>query len=92
LKQYLREGQRMSVQTADFGEIKEILIDFFEIDESAISPDARLYEDLDLDSIDAVDLVIKLQEITGRKIRPDDFKHVRTVADVVEAMEKLLKS
>jgi acyl carrier protein len=82
----------MSVQTADFSEIKEILIDFFEIDESSISPDSHLYEDLDLDSIDAVDLVIKLQEITGRKIRPEDFKHVRTVRDVVEAMEKLLAS
>jgi len=43
-----------------------------------------LFDDLDLDSIDAVDLVVKLQEYTGRKIAPAEFKSVRTIGDVVE--------
>lgn len=68
-----------------------ILVDEFEIDADAITPDANLYKELDLDSIDAVDLVIKLQQLTGKKIQPDEFKSVRTVNDVVNAIEGLVK-
>ena len=68
-----------------------ILVDEFEIDADAITPVANLYEELDLDSIDAVDLVIKLQQLTGKKIQPDEFKSVRTVNDVVNAIEGLVK-
>ncbi len=69
--------------------LSEILVTMFEIDEADISLDAHLYNDMDLDSIDAVDLVVKLREITGKKIEPEDFKQVRTVKDVVDAVEKL---
>ncbi|ABN59874.1 MULTISPECIES: acyl carrier protein [Shewanella] len=68
-----------------------ILVDEFEIEAEAITPEANLYEELDLDSIDAVDLVIKLQQLTGKKIQPDEFKSVRTVNDVVNAIEGLVK-
>lgn len=68
-----------------------ILVDDFEIDAEAITPEANLYKELDLDSIDAVDLVIKLQQLTGKKIQPDEFKSVRTVKDVVNAIEGLIK-
>ncbi|ATC84612.1 MULTISPECIES: acyl carrier protein [Pseudoalteromonas] len=68
-----------------------ILENEFEIDAEDISLEANLYEDLDLDSIDAVDLVVKLREITGKKIEPDAFKQVRTVQDVVSEIEKLVK-
>ena len=70
--------------------ISNILVTLFEIDENDISIDAHLYEDMDLDSIDAVDLVVKLREITGKKIEPEEFKQVRTVKDVVDAVEKLI--
>jgi len=69
--------------------ISDILVKMFEIEEDDISMDAHLYEDMDLDSIDAVDLVVKLREITGKKIDPEDFKLVRTVKDVVDAVEKI---
>lgn len=72
-----------------FDRLKAILIDSFEIDESRISPQARLFQDLELDSIDGVDLAIKLQELTGRRIRPEEFKTVRTVSDVVLAVQRL---
>ncbi|XPF95687.1 acyl carrier protein [Colwellia sp. RE-S-Sl-9] len=72
--------------------LSNILVTLFEIDEEDISMDAHLYEDMDLDSIDAVDLVVKLREITGKKIEPEDFKQVRTVKDVVDAVEKLALS
>ncbi|EWH05249.1 MULTISPECIES: acyl carrier protein [Pseudoalteromonas] len=70
--------------------LQGILVDEFEIDADDISSDAHLYQDLDLDSIDAVDLVVKLREITGKKIEPDAFKQVRTVQDVVNEVEKLV--
>lgn len=62
----------------------------FDIAEQDITLEARLYEDLDLDSIDAVDLVVRLQEITHKRIQPDQFKSVRTVKDVVDAVEQLV--
>lgn len=70
--------------------LSEILINDFEIDSDDVTLDAHLYEDLDLDSIDAVDLVVKLSDITGKKIEPDAFKQVRTVGDVVNEIEKLV--
>lgn len=74
---------------AIYQEVTELLVKLFELDASQITPEARLYEDLDLDSIDAVDMVVHLQKRTGKKIRPEDFKAVRTVQDVVDAVERL---
>jgi len=73
-----------------FAMLSEILQEYFEIDAEDITRTANLYEDLDLDSIDAVDLVVKLREQTGKKIEPNDFKQVRTVQDVIDAVEKLM--
>ncbi len=73
-------------------ELTRILVEMFEVDEADIVPEARLYEDLDIDSIDAIDMVIRLKEITGKKVSPEDFKSVRTVEDVVEATRQLLES
>lgn len=73
-----------------FDTLKSTLVEQFELDPARITPDARLNEDLDLDSIDAVDLIIKLQEITGRKVSPEEFKGVRTVGDVQRVIERLL--
>jgi acyl carrier protein len=70
--------------------LKEYLEELFEIAPERVQRDARLFEDLDLDSIDAVDLVVKLQELTGRRIAPKEFKSVRTVGDVVDRVCDLL--
>jgi acyl carrier protein len=70
--------------------LSHYLTDMFEVPDERIRPDARLFEDLDLDSIDALDLVVKLQEITGRRIAPKEFKTVRTVRDVVDKVVALL--
>lgn len=71
--------------------LTQILVDEFEIEAEDITPEASLYQELDLDSIDAVDLVIKLQQMTGKKIKPEEFKAVRTVDDVITAIEGLTK-
>ena len=73
-------------------QIKDHLVKLFDIPAEKITPGARLFQDLGLDSIDAVDLVVQIQRATGKKIKPEDFKSVRTVNDVVEAVHKLLNS
>ncbi|EOW6808455.1 acyl carrier protein [Cronobacter turicensis] len=77
-------------QHAIYQEVSDLLVKLFEIDPADITPQARLYEDLELDSIDAVDMVVHLQKKTGKKIKPEIFKSVRTVQDVVDAVERLL--
>lgn len=73
-----------------FQHLRTVLVEMFDVDETRVVPDARLYEDLDIDSIDAVDLVAQLKEVTGTRMRPEDFKSVRTVQDAVDATVKLL--
>jgi acyl carrier protein len=70
--------------------LQEMLQELFEIPPEKVKPEAKLFEELDLDSIDAIDLVVKLQALTGRRIAPEDFKSVRTVGDVLDCIEKLL--
>lgn len=69
--------------------LREILQEGFEIAPERVTPTAHLFDDLDLDSIDAVDLAIKLQEMTGKRIKPEEFKTVRTVGDVISAVHSL---
>ena len=69
----------------------EILIEMFELEPADVTAEAKLYDDLDLDSIDAVDLLVRLKEFTGRKVDPEDFKDIRTVNDVADVIEKFLK-
>lgn len=71
-------------------ELTDILVTEFELEREQINLKSHLYQDLDLDSIDAVDLVIKLQELTGKKINPETFKAVRTVEDVVNAVHDIV--
>jgi len=69
----------------------EILVEMFELEAEDIKPEANLADDLDIDSIDAVDLIVRLKELTGKKVDPEEFKNIRTVDDVISAIEGLLK-
>jgi acyl carrier protein len=73
-----------------FNHLTAILHETFDIDMTIIKPESRLYEDLDIDSIDAVDLIVKLKPIVGKRLQPDAFKSVRTLQDVVDAVYGLL--
>ncbi|KDE89244.1 acyl carrier protein [Stenotrophomonas maltophilia] len=70
--------------------IVSILTDSFEIETARITPEARLYDDLDIDSIDAVDLIVQLKPLLGRNLQPEAFKAVRTVQDIVDVVHGLL--
>lgn len=69
--------------------VVNILHEMFELDKSKITPEANLYTDLDIDSIDAVDLAVKFKDLTGKRLSPEVFKSVRTVQDVVNALSTL---
>lgn len=75
-----------------FDKLKAALIEDFEMDEAKVTPEARLYEDLELDSIDAVDLIVKLKSLLPTNIDPEVFKTVRTVQDVVDAIYNLIQN
>lgn len=69
--------------------ISDVLVSEFELDRAKLVPEAKLFEDLDLDSIDAVDLVVRLQQQTGLKVKAEDFKAIRTLGDVADVIVKL---
>ncbi|OOF70735.1 acyl carrier protein [Rodentibacter caecimuris] len=74
-------------------EIQNLLVKaletLFEIDPEKITPETSLYEDLEIDSIDAIDLIDHIKRETGHKLQAEDFRNVRTVADVVQAVVKI---
>jgi acyl carrier protein len=69
--------------------IVNMLHEMFELDKAKITPQSNLYTDLDIDSIDAVDMAVKLKQLTGKRLQPEVFKTVRTVQDVVDALAAL---
>ncbi|MDR0736575.1 MAG: phosphopantetheine-binding protein [Zoogloeaceae bacterium] len=70
---------------AAYALIAKLLTDLFDIPPERITLEADLYRDLDIDSIDAVDLAIELKKRTGRQISPEEFKEIRSVGDIVRA-------
>jgi len=72
--------------------IVSILHETFDIDPARIAPGSALGPDLDIDSIDAVDLIVQLKPLVGRRLQPDAFKSVRTVQDVVDAVHQLMQA
>ena len=70
---------------------KGFLVDDFEIESDNISLDSNLFDDLELDSVDAVDLAVRLQQYTQKKVSPEEFKQIKTVGDVVNAVERLIQ-
>lgn len=72
--------------------LRDTLTELFEIEPERITPDTNLYEDLEIDSIDAIDLIDRIKRETGRKLQAEDFRNVRTVNDVVQAVLKIQAS
>lgn len=72
-----------------FERIRNVLIREFEIPAEKITESARFFEDLDLDSIDAVDLVVRLKNETDLQVMADDFKSIRTIGDLLDILVRL---
>lgn len=75
-----------------FEKLRSILVETFDIEAERVSLQAKLYDDLDIDSIDAVDLIVKLKPLVGKRLQPEAFKAVRTIQDVIDALQGLLKA
>jgi len=80
----------MHDRDAIFRDLRSTLVELFELDPAQVTPEASLYDDLEIDSIDAVDLMERLHAQTGRKIGMDRFRSVRTVSDLVEAIYQIV--
>lgn len=68
--------------------VADAMTDLFDLERELVRPDARLREDLDLDSLDAVDLAAELQRITGRRLDDKDLRRVRTVGDILDVVAR----
>jgi len=80
----------MTDKQAIFNHVVQCLSDLFDLDAEDIKLESQLGDDLDIDSIDAIDLVVELKKFIGKKISPEDFKAVRTVEDIVNAVHSLM--
>ena len=69
--------------------LRQLMSEMFELAPEDINLDANLSEDLDIDSIDAVDLMVRLRNIIGKRINPEDFKNARTIQDVVDVIYRI---
>ncbi|MBO5690722.1 MAG: acyl carrier protein [Spirochaetaceae bacterium] len=74
-----------------FSKLQEALSSEFEISPDRVTLDARLFEDLELDSIDAVDMIVKMKPYLTSQVNPEMFKSVKTIQDVVDILEPLTK-
>ncbi len=74
-----------------FVQLRDVLVASFQLDPAQITLESHLFTDLDLDSIDAVELAIQLQDLAGRRVKAEEFKGVRTVQDVVETVHQMLQ-
>ena len=75
-----------------FKQITDILVKDFDCKPEDLKPESKLVDDLDLDSIDAVDLIVRLQKVINVRVNPDDFKQITTLQDVVDAIEKIVNT
>ena len=69
--------------------IRRTLVDLFQLPREQITPEARLADDLEIDSIDVVDLMEEIRQFTGKKVTVEDFRAVRTVSDLVDVLQRL---
>lgn len=68
--------------------IKNVLVEYFEIDADKITMEAKLVDDLDIDSIDAIDMMSYIKKETGREVEPSQFKEVKTIGDIINIIMK----
>ena len=78
----------MSAMSRDelYAWVVQLLAEMFELDPAALTPQSNLYAELDIDSIDAVDLAVRLTQLTGQRLAPERFRTIHTIADIVDAL------
>ncbi|MGH1540340.1 MAG: acyl carrier protein [Arenicella sp.] len=89
MTEFLQKYIMKHTQEEIFNHTKHVMVELFELDEATLVPEANLYNDLDIDSIDAVDLMIELKRFVGKNITPQHFKEAKTLQDIVDIIGKL---
>jgi acyl carrier protein len=74
-----------------YGWVKDVLKREFQLADDELTPAAHLVDDLDLDSIDAIDMAIRLEEKTGLSFEEDDLKSIQTIQDAVDFIDERLQ-
>ena len=70
--------------------LRDMMVELFDIEREEIQLQAHVVDDLDLDSIDAIDMAVRLQEITDCKVEESELRSIRTVSDIVDMVYDLL--
>ena len=78
----------MASREENFEKLRDILVKTFEVPVGQVTPAAHLVDDLHLDSLDWVDLVIRLEQETGREITEDELKAIRTIEDILDLVDQ----
>jgi acyl carrier protein len=68
-------------------QVQDLMVSLFELDRDTVTLEAHLVDDLDLDSIDAIDMVVKLQELTGKRVDEEALREIRTIKDIIDMVE-----
>lgn len=71
-----------------FEKVKEIIVKELKVEEAKVTPEARLKDDLGADSIDAVEVIMSLEDEFGMSIDDDAAQNIKTVQDLVNYIEK----
>lgn len=71
--------------------VRRVMVELFELDAERIQLETNVVDDLDLDSIDAIELAVRMEALTGRRLDPESFREMRTISDVVEILHGLLE-
>ncbi len=82
----------MPSKTEVYENLKQVLIEEFGFDDAQIQPTTRLVDDLDLDSIDWINMAVALEVRTGRKLQEQDLGGIRTIQDVVDVVHQRLQT
>lgn len=82
----------MHSREAILEQVRAEFFELFEIARDRVRPEARLYQDLEIDSIDAIDILARVHRLTDRKVSPEEFRSVKTVGDLVDVVQRLTQA
>jgi acyl carrier protein len=71
-----------------FAEVKAIIVDLLEVEESKVTPEARFREDLEADSLDLVELIMAFEDKFGGEISDEDAQSITTVGEAVKYLDE----
>jgi acyl carrier protein len=73
-----------------FSQVRETMVSMFELESDSIKLDSHLFKDLDLDSIDAIDMAVKMQDLTGQRVEESALQGLQTVGDIVDLAHNMM--